>query len=305
MGVKHLKEPPIFKDPVCYVTVSGNVVDVVKTDSNRKQTIQKIDADRYINLDSGEIGVYEKSECRKNNQQSVYRSLKRLRQIINANVTDKDKIRWVTLTYAENMTDTKRLYQDYRKFWQRFKRYCKNQDYGNVEYILANEPQGRGAWHMHIFFIFDKTAPFIENKVLAEIWQHGFVSIKSIDGNIDNIGAYLSAYLGDMEVSEDKYKEYTQFFDVNNIKTIQGEKVNKYVLKGARLSLYPVGFPIYKHSRGIKEPEKIKTNLNGLKKIVGVASPTYEKNYEIECNNTEKIYQCQVSIQQYKLKKVK
>ena len=69
----------------------------------------------------------------------------------------------------------------------------------------------------------------------------GFVSVKKIDGNIDNLGAYLSAYLGDMEVPERKSHEYEQVYDVNNIKAVQGEKCDKYVVKGARLNLYPVG----------------------------------------------------------------
>lgn len=302
MNIKRIEDTPIFSSSVVYATVSGNVVDVVLTDSVRVQTIQKLDKEQYLNLKTGEIGQYEHAETRKDNEQSVYRSLKRLRQIINANVVDKSKIRWVTLTYAENMTDTERLYEDFRRFWQRFKYYCKSIGFDKVDYILANEPQGRGAWHMHIFFIFEKNAPFIENNVLRDIWGHGFVSIKKIDGNIDNLGAYLSAYLGDMEISEDKVRHYQQDFKVNNIKVVQGEKVNKYVLKGARLSLYPVGFNIYKHSRGIKEPEKIRTNIKGLKKIVGNALPTYERNFEITNDDENNNYSCQLSIQQYKLK---
>ena len=285
----------------CYVTKAGDVLDVVLTDSRKRQTIQKIDKDKYICCDTGEVREYNHAETRKDNSQSVYRSLKHLRQLINANVTDRDKVRWVTLTYAENMTDSKRLYEDFRRFWQRFKYYFK--DY-HVEYILANEPQGRGAWHMHIFFIFDRQAPFIQNKVLADLWGFGFVSVKKIDGNIDNLGAYLSAYLGDMEVPKDKVMEYEQVYDVNNIKVVQGEKCDKYVVKGARLNLYPVGFNIYKCSRGIKQPEKLKVGLKTLKKLVGDATPTYQRNYEISYNaDNQETYQSQLSIIQYNLKR--
>ena len=285
----------------CYVTKAGDVLDVVLTDSRKRQTIQKIDKDKYICCDTGEVREYNHAETRKDNSQSVYRSLKHLRQLINANVTDRDKVRWVTLTYAENMTDSKRLYEDFRRFWQRFKYYYKGY---KIEYILANEPQGRGAWHMHIFFIFDRQAPFIPNKVLADLWGFGFVSVKQIDGNIDNLGAYLSAYLGDMEVPKNKVMEYEQVYDVNNIKVVQGEKCDKYVVKGARLNLYPVGFNIYKCSRGIKQPEKLKVGLKTLKKLVGDATPTYQRNYEISYNaDNQEIYQSQLSIIQYNLKR--
>ena len=71
----------------CYVTRAGDVLDVVLTDSRKRQTIQKIDKDRYICCDTGEIREYKHGQTRKDNSQSVYRSLKYLRQLINANVT--------------------------------------------------------------------------------------------------------------------------------------------------------------------------------------------------------------------------
>lgn len=52
------------------------------------------------------------------------------------------------------MTDPVRLYEDYRRFWQRFKYYLRKQGHPAVEYIIAAEPQGRGAWHLHCLFLF-------------------------------------------------------------------------------------------------------------------------------------------------------
>lgn len=302
--IKRISDDDIYKSlDWCYVTKSGDVLDVVLTDSRKRQTIQKIDKDRYLCCDSGEIKDFQHTEKRSENAHSVYRSLKHLRQLINANVTDPDRIRWATLTYKENMTDPKRLYEDFRRFWMRFKYFYK--DY-NVEYILANEPQGRGAWHMHILFIFDRSAPYIPNDVLSKLWGFGFVNVKQIDGNIDNLGAYLSAYLGDMEISPDKVPEYSQVYDVNNIKCVQGEKCDKYVVKGARLNLYPVGFNIYKCSRGIKKPEKLQVGTKTLKKMVGDATPTYKRNYEISYNDEhDETYSSQLTILQYNLKRKK
>lgn len=302
--IKKISDDEIYKSlDWCYVTKSGDVLDVVLTDSRKRQTIQKIDKDKYLCCDTGEVKEFQHTEKRSENAQSVYRSLKHLRQLINANVTDRDRIRWATLTYKENMTDPKRLYEDFRRFWQRFKYNFK--DY-NVEYILANEPQGRGAWHMHILFIFDRSAPFIPNDVLSRLWGHGFVNVKQIDGNIDNLGAYLSAYLGDMEISPDKVPEYEQVYNVNNIKCVQGEKCDKYVVKGARLNLYPVGFNIYKCSRGIKKPEKLQIGAKTLKKMVGDSTPTYKRNYEISYNDEhDETYSSQLTILQYNLKRKK
>lgn len=49
-----------------------------------------------------------------------------------------------------------------------------------------------------LLFGFTSNAPYIAN--LQDIWLQGFVNIRQI-GDIDNLGAYLSAYLCDIEVS--------------------------------------------------------------------------------------------------------
>ena len=93
------------------------------------------------------------------------KKLGRLRDYLNTNITDVSKGRWVTLTYAENMTNTERLYTDFKKFKQKLKRYLKQE----FEYIVAMEPQGRGAWHAHIVLIFENKAPYIPNDEMARI----------------------------------------------------------------------------------------------------------------------------------------
>lgn len=50
-------------------------------------------------------------------------------------------------------------------------------------------------------FIFAGKAPYMENAVVRDCWKQGFVTVKRLD-DVDNVGAYLTAYLGDMELSE-------------------------------------------------------------------------------------------------------
>ena len=64
-----------------------------------------------------------------------------MRDIINTNVVNTNNGLWVTLTYKENMQDTKKLYDDYRKFNMRFQRYLKNNNLPKCEYIVCAEPQ--------------------------------------------------------------------------------------------------------------------------------------------------------------------
>ena len=54
---------------------------------------------------------------------------------------------------------------------------------------------------MHALFLFDGKAPYISNDTISQIWGHGFTKTKSLKG-IGNPGLYLTAYLGDMELSE-------------------------------------------------------------------------------------------------------
>ena len=70
-----------------------------------------------------------------NNADSVRRTLATVRALINCNVTVPQNCRWLTFTYAENMTDEKRLSADWKKFWQKFKRWCVRNYVDEPEFI--------------------------------------------------------------------------------------------------------------------------------------------------------------------------
>lgn len=157
---------------------------------------------RYVVKSTGEVLDCRKHDTRADSYKSLHRTFKRLRELINSNVTTPENVRWITLTYAENMTDTEQLMKDFQQFNQRFQYYCKKNGYGKPEYIVVCEPQGRGAWHMHLLYIWSASAPFIPNSILSDIWRHGFVKITALK-DCDNVGAYLTAYLGDVEIDVD------------------------------------------------------------------------------------------------------
>ena len=218
-------------------------------------------------------------------------SLKRLRDIINANSEYPNRIKWVTLTYAENMTDSERLYKDFHSFWLRFKRFVKKQFNITPEYITVAEPQSRGAWHLHCLFIFPKKAPFISNEDLKRLWGFGFVSIKAVK-DVDNLGIYLNAYLTDMDISE--AVTHNVSFKAKEFKEIEvteenGKKVSKAVIKGSRLKLYPPNFRIYRYSKGIKRPIVAEMTYSEAMDIVGNAPKTSEKAVNVLDNKGEPI----------------
>ena len=130
------------------------------------------------------------------------------------------------------MTDPKVLYKDFDKFMKKLK-----YKYKSVDYINVVEPQGRGAWHCHILLRFnDYKKIYIPNKEISKMWGHGFVSVKAIKKDIDNLGAYLSAYLGDVEINDDNIRDLLHDGVVKpgqalNIKEVEVEGVKKKFIK--------------------------------------------------------------------------
>lgn len=267
-------------DPNCLVKVTemGNITELMYMERrNTKATIKKLDKSHYMIISTGEVYENKQSENRSQSKNSLRQTFRKLRNIINANITNVANARWITLTYGENMTDTKRLYTDFDKFIKRFKTYCKNKDLKKFEYIVAMEPQGRGAWHAHLLFIWDSKAPYIPNKDLADVWKQGFVKVKALE-DVDNVGAYLTAYLGDMEAQEALESGCVNIGDVVKEVEIDGQK--KSIIKGARLNMYPPGFNLYRNSRGIKQPIESYQTYGEIKKA-SVGALTFKNAFSI------------------------
>ena len=269
----------------------GNVIDVLTMDSVTYEPVCiKLTADTYLNTLTGEVGQYQHITNRAESYSSLRKTMSKIRTLINCNVTNPRNSHWVTLTYATNMTDTKRLYKDFDRFWKRFRYFCAKQGYPDPKYISVVEPQGRGAWHIHLLVLWSRPAPFIPNNKLAEIWGNGFVSIKCVP-YCDNLGAYLTAYLTNMpeeevrslpsELKTEAYVSASLTGGVEPKKDVRGKKI----IKGARLALYPPGFNIYRHSRGIKMPVVIWTTNEDAQSLVSGTVETYHRDFEIVNEN--------------------
>ena len=261
------------------VTKMNHLVEVQHMEKmNRKAHIKKLDADRYLDIGTGEIKEFKRSENRQQSFNSLRQTFKKLRYLINNNFTGKGNELHITLTYKANMTDTKRLYEDFKNFMKRLKYRYKKET--TVDYLTVVEPQGRGAWHMHLLIRFnDLDKVYIKNSDLRALWGQGFVKIKSLK-DVDNIGAYLSAYLADMELTEDNLMSAARMGQEIEIKVVEGQE--KRFVKGGRLHMYPPGMNLYRKSKGILEPERIEMPFNQVKKIVGSAEPHYSKKITIE-----------------------
>jgi hypothetical protein len=129
---------------------------------------------------------------------------------------------------------------------------------------------------------------------LKEMWSHGRVDIKTLK-DVDNIGAYLSAYLADHQVPDD-YEPTSDKTEII-VKNVGGE--DKKFIKGGRLQFYPPGMRLYRKSKGIIYPERIEMTYKNAKKIVGSVKPHYKQSYDIEIND----FKNTITYEQYNLKR--
>lgn len=263
----HLVKP---RFPVTLKT-AGNIFEV-KFSQHRSLggTTKKLSKDEYYDTRSGEIKLFTHHDKRSDDLKSVYRSISLGRDLIRANCVIPQNCRFITLTYAENMRDPKKLYNDYKNFLKRLPSEVKPS-----KWISAAEPQLRGAWHLHVIFIYDTEAPFVSSAVISNAWKQGFVKVRAVD-NCDDMGAYLCAYLTDLEFDDFSIDDQTKVKVINDT-----DGAPKRVIKGARLPLYPAGMHIFRHSKSCVFPTVEKVTASEAAQIVEGASLVYEYTKKI------------------------
>lgn len=285
----------INPDAVVKVTTMKHIVELLYMDKvNFEPHIRKLDAERYVDLKTGEIREFERTENRSQGENSLRKTFNRLRELINSNFEGAANELFITLTYRGELqtNDPKIVYGDFKKFMMRMK--YKYKDVSTIDYINVLEPHASGNFHMHVLMRFNDLGNiYIPNKELAEIWGNGFVQIQSLK-NVDNIGAYVSAYLADIEVP-DALEGHADVVE----KEVNGQK--KKFLKGARLRFYPTGVNIYRKSKGIRDAEKERMSYETAQKKLGAATPNFK--YGVELIDNEKDFRNTLIKEQYNLKR--
>lgn len=300
----------LYRDPFIRVTKAGSIIDVVEKSSQPLGPgVIRVDKEHYINIrrplsvafDAEDIpkDVYEYKngfyKLQKFNPSEVKdvsdlrKTFKRLRDIINSNTENPKNCLWVTLTYADNIQGkegNEKLYSDFKRAMTRLRRYTQKEFKCSFEYISVVEPQGRGAWHCHLILIFPFTAPFIDNSVIAGCWDQGFTKTTKMNTNVDNLGAYLTAYLSDIPVEDIDVFSDTDLVNLSSCKW--EDKNGKKYIKGGRLYLYPLNMKLYRTSRGIKHPEILDVSREELNELTDGLNPQSQSIYEYEFDNGHK-----------------
>lgn len=261
-------------EKVCKTVSTGRVLRIVQYERLRRESyIVKLPGKQYVIKKTGEVLPEKKrAKTRSQNLRYVRQSMQHGRDMINSNVLDLDKTLWVTFTYAENMQDVKRVRLDFQHFKRDYEKIV-----GKFKYIMAVEPQLRGAWHMHVFMIFDEI-PWINYNDIINIWGKGRVEVQRMYGDVDNLGAYVSAYLCNLPMQDLAEKQGGHYLNI--VKDRDGHLYEK----SRRIYMYPAGMNIFRFSRGLNKPVEEYMNISEAEKKASAGTLTFEKiaNTEIE-----------------------
>jgi hypothetical protein len=153
---------------------------------------------------------------------SIYRSKKRLKRLVNANVgfhkDKKGKIikpLFITLTFKENITNVNQANYEFTKFIQRFNYEVFDSHKSKMRYVVSIEFQERGAVHYHVLFF---NLPFIERiyDKVSSIWGEGFIWIDLVKYNIQDVGNYMTKYMT-KELSDPRLCRKKSYFSSRNL----------------------------------------------------------------------------------------
>lgn len=183
------------------VVVSGKQVEVYKYKKLVWRDFEP--AERDTQKEPKQLDMFEQEQLKKQRMKfSINRTKTEIRRLVNSN---PQLNKFLTLTFAENITDLKIANYIFNQFIKRI-----SYRYPNIEYLAVPEFQKRGAVHYHLLC----NLPFIELDELSELWGQGFVKINKID-NMNNVGAYVSKYLG-KEMDERSFGK-KKFFRSQNL----------------------------------------------------------------------------------------
>lgn len=292
MKVKKVNSDAIklYETSMVKLKIAGNTREVqFMAGNNNRCPIQNISKDKYLDKETGEIKERKKSANRYQTPKSVRKSINRLMDLIKCNATEPSHCKWLTLTYADAMTDHTKVYEDGKMFLRRLQRYLNKSEeifdsQKTFKRITVAEPQGEthdNSWHLHILLIFNVPAPFIENEVMAELWGYGITDTHKVY-DAEGLALYFKSYLSDIEYTDEPVVKGLADEPKNVVeKNVNGW--NKKFIKGEHLKYYPTGMPLFSASRGMKRAvvEKI-SNKEAMERVEDckmVYRETYTKGF--------------------------
>ncbi|NLK50944.1 MAG: hypothetical protein GX295_00640 [Syntrophomonadaceae bacterium] len=167
------------------VIISGSVIEVYEYENSVYKGYKS---------NGGRDKVADDESKEKNRKDTLRRARQNLRRTVNANVWaygERCLPKFLTLTFGDNVTDLDVAHYEFLKFIKRLNYLVFGTKVANLRYTAVPEFQKRGAVHYHVVLY---NLPFVESKVIEEVWGNGFIKINKID-DVDNVGAYVCKYM--------------------------------------------------------------------------------------------------------------
>lgn len=186
-GVKKIQKE-IVKERI---VISGGIVEHYMYEKGYPIGLEPINKYGRGGKAGKEISQEEKTE---NREKVMARARQDLRRLVNANVNQYGNdftAKFVTLTFAEHITELAAANNKFKKFILRLNYKMFNSKCSNIQYSVVPEFTKKGRVHYHVIFY---NLPYVKADKLSDIWGNGFIKINKID-NCDNVGAYVSKYM--------------------------------------------------------------------------------------------------------------
>ena len=110
------------------LTYAGDTVKLVAVQNHIEECpIERIDKDTFVVRSTGEVKHYNhEKKGRLAHKNNLRKTFNKIRDLVNANVTvlNQSHVLFVTLTFAENMQNPLKAYEEFKKFMGRLKTYC-------------------------------------------------------------------------------------------------------------------------------------------------------------------------------------
>jgi len=161
-----------------------------------------------------------------NRKRTLLSSKATLKRLINANAGHwKDENNkafmpvFLSLTFAENITDIKKANYIFTKFKQRIDYEITKKKGSFLKYAGVIEFQKRGAVHYHIIFF---NMPFMEKiyDKINRLWGKGYMIVKSVK-DINTVSSYICKYMTKSEIDERLLGQKSYFTSRGLIKPVE------------------------------------------------------------------------------------
>lgn len=215
-------------DRVDIVTSLGN-----NSEKSPLSKIKRISKDSYINLITGEVSEYKRTDSKGDNFIAVKNSISKIRKLLLNNFTAFEGF-LITLTYDKPVMDFNIASKDFIKFFNRLKYHYSNYKF---EYLRIIEPHNNGTWHIHVIVksgIENQQIRFNQDDI-TKVWSGGSIKISQIT-DVDGLARYFGT------CHNERYN---------------AGAMSKTMQKQSRWHYYPANVKIFTKSKGIKYPEKI------------------------------------------------